>query len=86
MENNVFYAIFNITYILFVIFSLDILIIPTYEFITFPYLIYPNPNSHLDSFISKDISHNENDDKINKTMTLFGIFYLIFLLLGTFNF
>ena len=84
MENNFFYVIFNITYILFVIFSPYILIIPTYEFITFPYLIYPNPNSHLDSFISKDISHNENDDKINKTMTLFGIFYLIFLLLGTF--
>ena len=92
MQNKVFYIIFSILYILVIIFSLDILIIPTYEFITFPFLFYTNPNLHLNSFKkifmikkgekkNKNIEDNlvkENNDKINGTLTIFGLFYIIF--------
>ena len=43
MENKFFKSIFFDFYFLFVIFSPIVLIIPTYEFISFPYLFYNDP-------------------------------------------
>ena len=40
----------SIFYIIFAISSANILIIPTHEFLTFPFLLYKNPLCHLQSF------------------------------------
>jgi len=86
MENKFFYFIFCVLYIFFIIFFLDILIIPTYEFINFQYLRLPDSNSHLNSFkyIIKNSksdhtnSNQNNNDDIDKSLTNFGILYFIF--------
>ena len=42
--------ILSMIYIIFAISSSNILVIPTYEFMTFPFLMYKNPLAHLQSF------------------------------------
>ena len=42
--------ILSLIYIIFAISSSNILVIPTYEFMTFPFLMYKNPLAHLQSF------------------------------------
>ena len=91
MQKNFFYYIFNILYICFVIFSQNILIIPSYEFITLPYLSYPNPNYHLNSFkyisinkVDEEKLKNENGENVNIYLTVFGIYYFIFFIISIF--
>ena len=43
--------VFSVVYIFFAISCSNLLIIPTYEFLTFPFLYYKNPLSHLLSFV-----------------------------------
>ncbi len=91
MQNNFYYYLFNIVYIFFVIFSLNILIIPTYEFITLPYLSYDNPNYHLNSFkyisnkeINEEKLKNEDIENVKIYLTVFGIYYLLLFLTSIF--
>ena len=85
MQVKLLYIIFSALYIFFILFFLDILIIPTYEFITLPFLRFTNPNYHLNSF--KYISGNkdngeklENKDgnRVNKSLSFFGFFFYKF--------
>ena len=92
MQNNFYYHLFKIVYIFFVEFSLNILIIPTYEFITLPFLIYPNPNYHLNSFkyisnekVNEEKLKNEDIEKVNTYLTVFGIYYLLFFIPSIFD-
>ena len=92
MENIIMSIFFGFFYIVFVILLFNILIIPTYEFITFPYLRYYNPNLHLESFkyIEKLDKTNrelndENNDEININLINWGICFIILFLLSSFN-
>ena len=74
------------------IFSPIVLIIPTYEFISFPFLLYNDPYCHLNSFkyFNKDYEYNEKeynviDDKINKSFLNWGFCFLFFFLFGIFS-
>ena len=71
---------FSIVYILFSLSSSNLLIIPTYEFLTFPYLHYKNPLSHILSFIYIFKKKEFNFDKICKdypTLTMLIYFFFI---------
>ena len=50
-ENTFTIAFLSFIYIIFAIFSSNLLIIPLYEFLVLPFLIYDNPLSHLISFV-----------------------------------
>ena len=92
MENKFFKSIFFVLYFLFVIFSPIVLIIPTYEFISFPYLFYNDPYCHLKSFkyIGTNIKYEEEqyniiDDNFNKNFMDWGFLFFAFFLLGLFT-
>ena len=94
MENTIFKPIFYILFILFIIFSSVILIIPTYEFLSFPYLLYNDPELHLKSFkvIDSYFEYNEKnydneniDDDINKSLMNWGIIFWACFILGFFD-
>ena len=92
MENKFFKSIFFVLYFLFIIFSPIVLIIPTYEFISFPYLFYNDPYCHLKSFkyIGTNIKYEEEqyniiDDNFNKNFMDWGFLFFAFFLLGLFT-
>ena len=83
---------FSILYILFAINLSNILVIPTFEFFSFPFLLYREPLSHILSF--KYIYENkefrtEDRRKLNKhcmaIFIFFEIAYFIVLILGYIN-
>ena len=72
----------SIIYICYSLCLSNILIIPTYEFLTFPYLMYPNSLMHLISFIyiykEKEFNHKQIiQENKNTTFILNIIFYII---------
>ena len=72
----------SIIYICYSLCLSNILIIPTYEFLTFPYLMYPNSLMHLISFIyiykEKEFNHKQIiQENKNTTFILNVIFYII---------
>ena len=71
--------ILSCIYIIFAISSANILIIPTYEFMTFPFLNYKNPLCHIQSFYY--IFNNKQCDskKLIKEKTIFSKSFSIFL-------
>ena len=92
MENKFFKVNFYFLYYLFMIFSPIVLIIPTYEFFSFPYLLYDDPYCHLKSFkyIGTSITYEEEqyniiDDKLNKSFMNWGILFFVFFLIGLFT-
>ena len=73
---------FSIVYIFFSLSCSNLLIIPTYEFLTFPYLHYKNPLSHLLSFIYIFKEKEFNFDNIVKDYpTLTALMYLFFIII-----
>ena len=82
--------IFSIIYIAFSISCSNILVIPTYEFFTFPFIKYINPFGHFISFIyifnerefDFDLNINKNSNIINYFLYSIEIIYLIGLLLS----
>ena len=79
IENSVTKFFFSIFFISFSMCLSNILVIPTYEFLTFPYLKYRNPLSHLISFvyIYKEKAFNYDDlIKENQLITLIINLYL----------
>ena len=47
---NLMWIFFYILYVIFIWYASKLIIIPTYEFINFPFLKYNNPFCHLNSF------------------------------------
>ena len=92
MENKFFKSIFFVLYFLFIIFSPIVLIIPTYEFISFPYLFFNDPYCHLKSFkyIGTSIRYEEEeyniiDDNLNKSFMNWGFLFFALFLIGLFT-
>ena len=92
MENIFFKILFYFLYFQFIIFSPIVLIIPTYEFISFPYLSYNDPYCHLKSFYYiynykeyNEEEYNRIDKKINKSLMNWGICFSIFFVIGIFT-
>lgn len=89
IESIILKIIFYPLFFLFLLFSHIILVIPTYEFISFPYLFYNNPYLHLKTFIyiNSDDEYNVNvydkvDNCANIKFLIEGIFFCIFFLFG----
>ena len=82
--------IFSIIYLIFAINSSNILLIPSFEFFSFPFLMYKNPICHLISFvyIYKEEEFNEkkikdqNSPIINIIFIIIEVSYFIGLILG----
>ena len=85
IKNFYFQIIMTLIYILFSLSAGNILVIPTYEFLTFPYMSYRNPFVHLMSFtyIVKDVKFDtekairKNYNIINALLIIIEIAYLI---------
>jgi len=81
---------FIIIYILFAITSSNLLVIPTYEFFSFPFLFYKEPLAHIYSFyyMYKEKKYTIDDARKNYNQIAIGIFiivqilYLVGLVLG----
>ena len=69
--------VFSIGYIIFALYSSNILVIPTFEFFSFPFLFYKEPFAHIYSliYIFKDIKYNVEDAK--KEHNIFTIIFFI---------
>ena len=75
-------AIFSLIYLLFAINSSNLLVIPTFEFFSFPFLFYKQPFAHIISFIYlfKKKKYNDEDVKNNHnvaTMIIFSVIIVI---------
>lgn len=70
--------IFGIMYIAFALYSSNILIIPTFEFFSFPFLLYKEPLAHIYSliYIFKDTKYNIEDAK-NEHNIIAIIFFIV---------
>ena len=85
IKNFYFQIIMTIIYILFSFSAGNILVIPTYDFLTFPFMSYRNPFIHLMSFtyIVKDVKFDtekakrKNNNIINIFLIVIEIVYLI---------
>ena len=83
--NNVSQIIFALIYILFSFSVGNILVIPTYEFFTFPFMTYRNPFVHLMSFayIIKNIKFDtktaltKNSNVVNLIFIILEIVYFV---------
>jgi len=93
IESSVGKIFLSIIYIIFAISSANLLVIPTHEFLTFPFLAYKNPLCHLQSFYYIFKEKPCNTKKLVKEKSIFSksfsiflffmqIFYVIGLLLG----
>ena len=86
---ELFQIFLSIFYILFAFLTSNILLIPTYEFITFPFLRYKNPFIHLCTFITikrngqfKEDSENTSFPIINYIFLGIEFIYVIFFIIG----
>ena len=89
---NLMWIPFYLLYIIFIWYASKLIIIPTYEFLNFPYLKYYNPFCHLNSFRYlyngvkyKEIENEKIDSKfilrINQILAACGtIFSLLFII------
>ena len=90
IQLNAFFKIFiSILYLIFGISSSNILVIPTFEFLSFPFLLIRNPFSHFISFFYinkgndfKDSKFEDKDCTINIILVIFEIIYLSTLAAG----
>ena len=93
IDSSIGKFILSVIYIIFAVSSANILVIPTYEFMTFPFLSYKNPLCHLQSFYYIFKEKPCNTKKLVKEKSIFSkafsiflffmqIFYVIGLLLG----
>ena len=83
--------ILSFIYLIFAISSSNILVIPTFEFLSFPFLLIKNPFSHFISFIyinrGKEFEESKITDKdciVNIILIAFEIIYFISLICGYF--
>ena len=84
-------CLLSFVYLIFAISSSNILVIPTFEFLSFPFLLIKNPFSHFISFIyinrGKEFEEKKITDKdfiINIILIVFEIIYFISLICGYF--
>ena len=85
IKNFYFQIIMTLIYILFSFSAGNILVIPTYDFLTFPFMSYRNPFIHLMSFtyIVKDVKFDtekairKNNNIINIMLIVIEIVYFI---------
>ena len=92
IENIILKIIFYPLFFLYIIFSPIILVIPIYEFISFPYLCHKEPFLHLRTFyfINSNIDYNDYDeekyDKVYKVENIIysieGIYFCILFIFG----
>ena len=89
IDNSFGRLILSGIYIIFAISSANILVIPTYEFLTFPFLTYKNPLCHLQSFYyifnqkpceTKKLIKEKST--ITKALSIFLFFMQIFYVIG----
>ena len=77
---------FSLIYILFAINSSNLLVIPTFEFFSFPFLLYKQPFAHIISFLYtyKGIKYTDEDVKqhYNEYSTVLFIFFELVYLAG----
>ena len=79
IENSGGRFILSCIYIIFAISSANILVIPTYEFMTFPFLNYKNPLSHIQSFFYIFNEKPCDSGKLIKEKSIFSKSFSIFL-------
>ena len=88
MENLIWMIFFYILYIIFIWYASKLIIIPTYEFIKFPFLKYYNPFCHLNSFryLINGIEYEEPEKedlknkyilRINQLLGICGVIFSI---------
>jgi len=95
INNTFLLAFLSFIYVCFALSTTNILVIPTYIFLTFPFIRYPNPFDHIISFIYifQEIKYDQNEIDlkastkvintiINIIIIIIEIFYIIGLLLG----
>ena len=95
INNTFLLAFLSFIYVCFAQSTTNILVIPTYIFLTFPFIRYPNPFDHIISFIYifQEIKYDQNEIDlkastkvintiINIIIIIIEIFYIIGLLLG----
>lgn len=83
-------VILSVLYLIFAISSANILIIPSFEFLNFPFLSYRNPICHILSFkyiflekeFNKNKVENENCNVTNVVLFIIEILYIIGLIKG----
>ena len=69
--------LFSIFYLIFAMNSSNVLVIPSFECLTFPFLIYKNPKCHLISFAYIYLEKEYNEKKIqNKNCWITNIFFI----------
>ena len=69
--------LFSIFYLIFAMNSSNVLVIPSFECLTFPFLIYKNPKCHLISFAYIYLEKEFNEKKIeNKNCWVTNIFFI----------
>ena len=85
IKNMFLKVIMALIYILFSLSAGNILVLPTYEFMTFPFMSYKNPFVHLMSFgyiiqnvkFDTDAAINKNSNIVNVFLIIIEIFYLL---------
>ena len=87
--NTVLKILISLFYLIFSISSSNILIIPSFEFLSFPFLLIRNPFSHLISFFYinkgnkfKEEKIEDKDYVVNIIFIFFEIIYLLSLITG----
>ena len=89
IENFTQGIILSVIYLIFAISCANILIIPSFEFLNFPFLSYRNPKCHILSFkyifLEKEFNQveNENCNVTNVILFIIQILYLIGLVKGS---
>ena len=84
---------FGVVYLIIAILTSNVMVIPTFEFLSFPFLKYKNPFSHLDTFnyIFEDEKFNtkdfvgKNKGKTNLCLILISICYIYGFFSGLFS-
>ena len=76
--NTVLKILISLFYLIFSISSSNILIIPSFEFLSFPFLLIRNPFSHLISFLYINNGNEFKKDKIEENDSILNIIFIIF--------
>lgn len=90
IESKFFQIIWGICYLIFAICTSNILVIPTFEFFSFPYLANRNPFAHLQSFyyimedkeFDTEVIVRQNNNYINGLLIFVEIVYALGYILG----
>ena len=90
IESKFFQVVWGVCYLVFAISTSNILVIPTFEFFSFPFMTNKNPFAHLQSFyyimedkeFDTDIIVRQNNNYLNGLLIFIEILYSLGYILG----